>query len=331
MASSGVISSEITINDHSDDSSADEEEVRSSSKTRTAYSCIQIIKENHRQQIYAVEVNNQVQYPNGFLFASVGANSIQIYKFDTNTNKTQLVHAYLDPDANEEYFACAWTMIDDKTEDSPKILLAAGGERGVVRILDVHRKSQHTALLQTGAINHLTFAKAKPNLLCTASKNFTITLWDVLSSMCLVVFHGPNGHTDQVLCVDINDQCTMLASASMDRSVFVWSLTSDKIREQIDLAENPIHEQKRRLIKAYPVAFADIEAKAKTLHSHYVDNVQWYGDVLLSRSADNTFCLWQPILGSTTKASSFKLLLKWVVNEKEYIWFLKFDICRASQ
>jgi hypothetical protein len=75
----------------------------------------------------------------------------------------------------------------------------------------------------------------------------------------------------------------MLASASMDRSVFVWSLTSDKIREQIDLAENPIHEQKRRLIKAYPVAFADIEAKAKTLHSHYVDNVQWYGDVLLSR------------------------------------------------
>ena len=69
----------------------------------------------------------------------------------------------------------------------------------------------------------------------------------------------------------------------MDRSVFVWSLTSDKIREQIDLAENPIHEQNRRLIKAHPVAFADIEAKAKTLHSHYVDNVQWYGDVLLSR------------------------------------------------
>ena len=82
---------------------------------------------------------------------------------------------------------------------------------------------------------------------------------------------------------DINDQCTMLASASMDRSIFIWSLTSDKIREQIDIAENPIHEQQRRLIKAYAVAFADIEAKAKTLHSHYVDNVQWYGDALISR------------------------------------------------
>lgn len=48
--------------------------------------------------------------------------------------------------ANEEYFACAWTTIDDKSENTPKVLLAAGGERGVIRILDVNRKSQHAAV-----------------------------------------------------------------------------------------------------------------------------------------------------------------------------------------
>ena len=37
-------------------------------------------------------------------------------------------------------------MIDDKSDDTPKILLAAGGERGVIRVLDVNRKTQHTAV-----------------------------------------------------------------------------------------------------------------------------------------------------------------------------------------
>lgn len=37
-------------------------------------------------------------------------------------------------------------MIDDKTNDTPKVLLAAGGERGVIRVLDVNRKTQHTAV-----------------------------------------------------------------------------------------------------------------------------------------------------------------------------------------
>lgn len=84
----------------SESNSDEEETVRSPSKTRTSYSCVQIIKvwissyentgwmrtvflfslidlqENHRQQIYAVEVNNYVQYDNGILFATVGANSV---------------------------------------------------------------------------------------------------------------------------------------------------------------------------------------------------------------------------------------------------------------
>jgi hypothetical protein len=40
-----MISSDATVDEHSDGSSGEEEEeVRSSAKTRTAYSCVQIIK-----------------------------------------------------------------------------------------------------------------------------------------------------------------------------------------------------------------------------------------------------------------------------------------------
>ena len=37
-------------------------------------------------------------------------------------------------------------MIDDKADEPPKVLLAAGGERGVIRVLDINRKTQHTAV-----------------------------------------------------------------------------------------------------------------------------------------------------------------------------------------
>ena len=40
-------------------------------------------------------------------------------------------------------------MIEDKTNDTPKVLLAAGGERGVIRVLDVNQKSQYTAVRST--------------------------------------------------------------------------------------------------------------------------------------------------------------------------------------
>ena len=37
-------------------------------------------------------------------------------------------------------------MIEDKASETPKVLLAAGGERGVIRVLDVNQKAQHAAV-----------------------------------------------------------------------------------------------------------------------------------------------------------------------------------------
>ena len=37
-------------------------------------------------------------------------------------------------------------MIEEKADEPPKVLLAAGGERGVIRVLDINRKTQHTAV-----------------------------------------------------------------------------------------------------------------------------------------------------------------------------------------
>lgn len=92
---------DVVIDDHAETSTDEDEDERSLSKTRTNYTCVQIIrvihqcsicshlilynicpfftnKESHRQQIYAIEVNNQVQYADGILFATVGSNSVSM-------------------------------------------------------------------------------------------------------------------------------------------------------------------------------------------------------------------------------------------------------------
>lgn len=122
--------------------------------------------------------------------------------------------------------------------ETPKVLLAAGGERGVIRILDIHRKSQYTAVRSFSLPKimfhvplHSLYKRVQSiiSLVLKANLDYcsllvkvrekkrsivsydiramvimldcTVTLWDVISSVCLAVFHGPNGHTDQVLCV----------------------------------------------------------------------------------------------------------------------------------
>ena len=59
------------------------------------------VQENHRQQIYAVEVNNQVQYSDGILFATVGANSVCKSEPITMIDRTQIF--WLDSSVQDWY------------------------------------------------------------------------------------------------------------------------------------------------------------------------------------------------------------------------------------
>jgi len=318
-----------------------------------SYSCVKIIQETHQKQVYAVEVNTQVQC-DGILFATVGSNSIQIYKLDSN-DKTQLIHAYLDPDPEESFYSCSWTLIDSNSNSNravvtsttttptttaaaaavakqqPSVILAAGGKRGVIRIIDVTKKSKSKFFHHTGAVNHLVFSKAKPHILCTASTNCTVALWDVKLFVCLVVFHGPDGHNNEVLAVDMNDKFTMLASAGMDSVINVWSLTKSKIQKQIQLGDNQkLNSNQKRLIKPYEMSFPDI--KATSIHDHYIDCIQFYDNFIISKCADHSFSIWQPCLPNNQTTKQPHLLLKWSYSQKEkLIWFIKFDISFAEQ
>ncbi|CAF0889131.1 unnamed protein product [Didymodactylos carnosus] len=225
----------------------------------------------------------------------------------------------------EMFYTCAWTLINDSsTSNQPKVLLAAAGFRGVIRIIDITNQWNPNSLKNAGEVYHLVFSKTKPNLLVTASKNCTVCLWDVLASINLVIFHGSNGHTDQVICADINDEGTMIASSGMDLTINLWSLTKDEIVKQIQIAEDNRNSSKKRLIKTSRIAFPD--AQATSAHENFIDCIKWYDDLIISRAADDTFCIWQCL-----NQPKPQVLFRWELSEPEPYWFIKFGISFADQ
>ena len=93
-------------------------------------------------------------------------------------------------------------------------MLAVGGVRGVVKVLNATHQSVARVLLGHGAmINDIKWHPVTPSLLLTASKDESIRLWNVATSSCVAVFAGEAGHRDDVLSISIHPLGNAFASA----------------------------------------------------------------------------------------------------------------------
>ncbi|CAI7818489.1 unnamed protein product, partial [Closterium sp. NIES-53] len=86
----------------------------------------------------------------------------------------------------ESYAAVAW-MVDAEE----RVLVAAGGELGVVRIVDFHsRRPFKTLMGQGGAITDLCAHPSQPSILLSASKDTSVWVWHVGSGVCCAILLG---------------------------------------------------------------------------------------------------------------------------------------------
>jgi polycomb protein EED len=278
------------------------------------------VKEEHNQPLFGVKFNPFL--PDKRIFATVGSNRATIYQCDTPGGPIAPLQCYVDADSDENFYTCAWCPDDD----NGAMLLAVGGVKGIIRILNtITMKCDISFIGHGNAVNELQVHPKDHNLLLSASKDYALRLWNIKTAICVVIFGGVEGHRDEVLSIDFNLDGTLIYSAGMDHALKIWNLDTDEYRGVV--AKSYSHT------KGSFISFSILKVhfplfSSREVHRNYIDCIRSFGKFAISKSCENNFTLWRPphlTTGSDRMKKSFEILQKYEVPNCE-IWYIRFDI-----
>ena len=276
----------------------------------------QIIQEGHRNPIYCIRFCDIS--PDYFhYFASVGSNAASVYHI--HDHKVELLQGYLDEDMDEIFYACVWTIHHEQHQP----LLAVAGLRGVIKIINCVSFTLENILLGHGAaINELKIHPQDENLLFSVSKDESIRLWNIKTSVCIAIFAGEKGHRDEVLSADIHMTGNCFVSVGMDTSIKIWNLKDPNLRDHIQLSYTSPRGNQNQSFSTYTEQYPLYSTS--NVHDDYVDSVRWVGDLLLTKSTRNKIILWSP---DACRFKGAALVLQEYTMSDAYIWYIRMDVC----
>lgn len=291
---------------------------------RSLFKCVNSLKEDHGKPLFGVSFNQFMGENEPQMFATVGSNRATIYECCEN-GYIKLLQAYEDPDQDETFYTCAWSL--DTTTGHP--ILAFTGSRGVIRVFNIITKQCAKHYHGHGdAVNELKFHPTKLNLLLSASKDHSLRLWNIKTDTLVCVFGGVDGHRDEVLSCDFDITGTKLVSCGMDHSLKIWRLDQPIIQLAIEGSEK---YDAAKIDKPFPTIHIHYPYfTTRDIHRNYVDCVKWYGDFLLSKSCENHLVCWKPGFVESD-IDTLKLMEKTnvtILSRLQYqhceIWYMRF-------
>jgi polycomb protein EED len=196
-------------------------------------------------------------------------------------------------DPEDQYCSCAWAYI---TPNEP--LLLGAGDAGFIRVFDVVKGDLKTTLVGHGAgvINELATHPKYPWIFASASRDQSIRIWDLrrwnnkLQSATVMILGAGHGHCESILSIGWHDSGRYLVSGGFDNRVCVWTLP-DLAPESAFWDEIAPENVKRRAETIRTIYYPHFVSAA--IHKMWVDCVQFYGDIVISKAADeHTIVLW---------------------------------------
>ncbi|KAK7500178.1 hypothetical protein BaRGS_00008725 [Batillaria attramentaria] len=295
-------------------------------KCKLNFKCTNYLKENHGQPLFGVQINLNCADSDPVIFATVGHNRVTIYECQDG-GKIKLLQAYCDPSTEENFYCCAWSF--DPITNQP--ILAAAGLRGVIRILSLSQMQCIKHFVGHGnAVNELKFHPRECRLLLSVSKDHTLRLWNVHSSICVMILGGVDGHRDEVLSADFNLSGSKIVSCGMDHSLKMWRLDTSEIKDVMQQSHDYNSAKASQPFPTLVNHFPDFSTR--DIHRNYVDCTRWLGNMVLSKSCENCIVCWKPgPLDSDSKCQatnvksddSVSILHRFDYRECE-IWYMRF-------
>ena len=128
-------------------------------------------------------------------------------------------------------------------------------------------------------INDLAVSPLSTDLIASASEDGTIRLWNLHPKFqkqpCIAMFCG-EGHKQPILATSFHPNGRWMLSGGLDTAVCLWSVPTPAELDKTG-AEHENHNEPR--IIYYPDFYST------EVHHNYVDCLQFYGDLILSRAS----------------------------------------------
>jgi polycomb protein EED len=198
--------------------------------------------------------------------------------------------------------SCAWNYVEQSVP-----LVSVAGPSGLIKVLNALTGELVTTLIgHGGEVNDLATHPLYPWILASASGDHSIRIWDLRRKIelgenaCLIICGHGHGHKEPVLTCAWHSSGRYLISGGQDHMVCIWAVPDLAPKSVFfDVCEDPA-KAPRSSAETSVIHYPHFATSA--VHSNYVDCVGFYGDLVLSKAADeNKIVLWM-ITGFDSKA-----------------------------